>query len=144
MSEDPKAEIAEFDVLIAIDKAGWLIPQLEKILPPEAKDAIEKGTGYRRFASPDPLSPGPFSIYKPVFHFDENADRLLVASRVEFLDRCLSADEPRLADQKEYLSLTKDLPVNGNGFYYLSAACTGAGGMFRFNRRHCLPSSMDM
>ncbi len=112
------------DLAIVIDRLGWLKDALKQNFMPmltaaggpiEAtdKDGIVSG----KFRAP--MMPAPMD-FQPAFLLDDKADRLIIASRPEYLATLL-VKENKLVGQPEFDAAWKGLPTEGNGCIYASS-----------------------
>lgn len=118
---DAPIEIPGIDILISLDGMGWLFEKVQGMIPPEGEGPFvrEEGDGYVKYSMQVP-DQGPFMFYKPVLHYDKAADRLLLASRQAYIDKCTSSDSPKLVAEASFKAAIDGLPQKGNAFSYIS------------------------
>ncbi|WP_395747090.1 hypothetical protein [Prosthecobacter sp.] len=107
---------------IVIDRLGFLKDVLKQFLPmlqqPDAPLDVTAANGVITARFKGPMGPAPMD-FQPSFQFDENAERLIIATRPGYLDAVLGK-EPRLRDQPEFATVWKGLPTEGNGCLFVS------------------------
>ena len=112
------------DVLIAIDRAGWLF---KKLLPDLLTKIDESGAPIVKSEDGEvltlrfdkPMGKEPMD-YQPALRFDAKQDRILIASRVSLLESVVAGKE-RIEQGKAFAQDWRNLPTEGNVVMYASS-----------------------
>ncbi|MGV3661077.1 MAG: hypothetical protein ACO1TE_12895 [Prosthecobacter sp.] len=108
---------------IVIDKLSWLRDLLKQQMLPMLmqKDGPFEMTSTGKVTAGHfrgPMGPPPMD-FQPAFHLDDEADRLIIATRPGYLATLL-AKEDRLHTQPEFAKVWGMLPNQGNGCVFIS------------------------
>lgn len=112
------------DFMLDLQGLGWVFEKFKPMLPPVGPFQIEEGDGFTKISVqlPEVL---PFSFFQPVLYHDAKADRLVLASRPEFLEACQDGVGAKISTDAIFQELTKGLPTEGNAFSYISPRVKG-------------------
>ncbi len=111
-------ELPAIDFLLVLEGMGWLAEKGLGFLPPEGPFQLEESEDTVKLTMQLPPQAG-LGIYMPTLLHDKKSDRVMLASRPEFLQKC-QGETPRLASSAVYQEIMRDLPKQGNGMAYLS------------------------
>lgn len=118
-----KAPIPGADALLVVDRIGWLLePLKQQFLPmvssPESPATLEDKDGVLTITLKQPVGPAPMD-FQPVLRYDSKADRLILATRVAFLQTAL-AGKDLLKGEADFKTAWEGLPDEGNVATYAS------------------------
>lgn len=117
--EDGASSIPAIDGLIALDGFGGLVAQIRPVAEEAGMATWEDAGAYEVLRMQAPLPPE-LAYMAPVVARIKSNDRLVIATRIEYLDAFLGGG-PKLASTPEYERLMRDLPTSGNSFSFISA-----------------------
>lgn len=118
-----KAPIPGADALLVVDRIGWLLePLKQQFLPmvsgPDSPATLEEKDGVLTLTLKQAVGPAPMD-FQPVLRYDSKADRLILATRVAFLQTALEGKE-LLKSETEFKTAWEGLPEEGNITAYAS------------------------
>lgn len=111
------------DALLVVDGLGWLLEPLKTqfmpmLLSPALPVEVTEKEGVTTVVFRAPIGAAPMD-FQPVLRLDSKADRLMVATRVEFLNQSLKGEE-LLAGEAAFQKAWKGMPAEGNSALYVS------------------------
>lgn len=112
-------EIPAIDFLLDLQGFGWLFERFQGMLPQEGPFQRELGEGFTKITMQIPPEV-PFSFYQPVLLHDQEANRLVLASRAEYLDACEAGTGVKITEDADFQNVFAGMPTEGNAFTYLS------------------------
>ena len=107
------------DFYVSFENLGWLVDQASKEL--DTIQEIEKFSvnGWRGYGFSGQMPPQG-EVYKPYLLHELNTGRLVLVSRPEFMNACLS-NTGGIKEDADFHVAVRGLPNQGNGFTYFSS-----------------------
>ncbi len=117
-------EVPAFDFFLELQGFGWVFEKFQGLLPQQGPFVREDGDGFTKLSVQIPPEV-PFSFFQPVLLHDQTGNRLVLASRPEFMEACEPGNGEKITADADFKSITQGLPTSGNAFSYLSPRLKG-------------------